>query len=154
GNDKSNNAVPSLGMAEVYRYFAGLNSRSTIGKVKRDFPGNIDDNPLAADLPGWPFQDDTNPTFISPIVSGCQKNFVIYISNGKANENSTALGEAQTYLTSLTGVNPPTTIGISPSGEQGNWADEYAKFMASADCAPLIDGVQSVITYTIDVLPG
>jgi type IV pilus assembly protein PilY1 len=152
--DKSNNAVYSLAMAELFRYFAGRDSASTFGKEKRDYPGNIDFNPLAADLPGWPFPDDSSRTFISPIVSGCQKNFIIFISNGKANDNSSSLSEAQTFLTSLTGVNPPTTLTISPNGQQGNWADEYAQYMASADCAPLIDGVQNVITYTIDVLPG
>ena len=48
----------------------------------------------------------------------------------------------------------PTTIPLTPSGEQGNWSDEYAKYMASADCAPAIDGVQNVLTYTLDVLPS
>jgi type IV pilus assembly protein PilY1 len=152
--DRSNNAVPSLAMAEMYRYFAGITSKSGFGKVKRDYPFNLTDNPLTADIEGWAYFDRDDPQYVTPIVSACQKNFIIYISNGKANENTSALSEAQTYLTSLTGVSPPTTIGISPNGEQGNWADEYAQFMANADCAPLIDGVQNVITYTIDVLPG
>jgi type IV pilus assembly protein PilY1 len=153
--DKSNNAVYSGAMGELYRYFSGSRSRSGYGKAKRDYPGNIDYNPLAADLPGWPFPDDFSDTYISPIVSPCQKNFIIVISNGKLNitsENDTA----GAYLSTLVNKTPPDTISLAPkpTGEQAEWGDEYAKFMANADCAPLIDGVQNVITYTIDVLPG
>jgi type IV pilus assembly protein PilY1 len=36
--DKSNNAVYGLTMAEIYRYFGGLNA--TTGQVKRDAAGN------------------------------------------------------------------------------------------------------------------
>src|SRR5688572_20186313 len=151
--DKSNNAVPGLAMGELYRYFAGLQAVSGSGKAKRDYWGNATYNPLAADLPGNAFTSSTSQTYVSPIVSGCQKNFIIYISNGKANENSSGLAEAQSHLTSIMGQSP-ATIALTPSGEQGNWSDEYAKYMASADCAPTIDGVQNVITYAIDVLPS
>src|SRR5688572_2175501 len=153
--DKANNATFSAAMSEIYRYYSGKQSRSGIGKEKRDYPGNIDFNPLAADLPGWPFRDDIDGTYISPIVSGCQKNFIIVISNGKANitpENATA-GD---YLGTLVGQVPPPTISLAPkpTGEQPEWSDEYARYMANNDCAPLVDGTQTVITYTIDVLPG
>src|SRR5688572_1243407 len=151
--DKSNNAVPGLAMGELYRYFAGLQAKSGLGKAKRDYAGNTTYNPLAADLPGNAFTSNSAQTYVSPIVSGCQKNFIIYISNGKANENSSGLAEAQSHLTSIMGQSP-ATIPLTPSGEQGNWSDEYAKYMASADCAPTIDGVQNVITYAIDVLPS
>ena len=153
--DKGNNATFAPAMGEIYRYFSGSQSRSGIGKEKRDYPGNIDFNPLAADLPGWPFRDDIDGTYISPIVSGCQKNFIIVISNGKANITSENAA-AEAHLTTLTGQSPPATIGLAPkpTGEQAEWSDEYAKYMANNDCAPLVDGVQNVITYTIDVLPG
>ncbi|HET7090203.1 MAG TPA: hypothetical protein VFL17_16320, partial [Anaerolineae bacterium] len=151
--DKSNNAVPGLAMGELYRYFAGLQAKSGLGKAKRDYWGNTTYNPLAADLPGNAFTSSASSTYVSPIVSGCQKNFIIYISNGKGLENAAALSEAQSHLTSLMGQSP-ATIPLTPSGEQGNWSDEYAKHMASADCAPAIDGVQNVLTYTLDVLPS
>ena len=153
--DKANNATFAPAMGEMYRYFSGSQSRSGIGKEKRDYPGNIDFNPLAADLPGWPFRDDIDGTYISPIVSGCQKNFIIVISNGRANITSEN-DAARDHLVTLTGQSPPATIGLAPkpTGEQAEWSDEYAKYMANNDCAPLVDGVQNVITYTIDVLPG
>src|SRR5687768_4818043 len=151
--DKSNNAVPGLAMGELYRYFAGLQAVSGLGKAKRDYWGNATYNPLAADLPGNAFTNSSSQTYVSPNVSGCQKNFITYISNGKANENSSGLAEAQSHLTSLMGQSPQT-IPLTPSGEQGNWGDEYAKYMASNDCAPARDGEQNVLTYTLDVLPA
>ena len=151
--DKSNNAVPGLAMGELYRYFAGLQAVSGLAKLKRDYWGNTTYNPFAADLPGNAFVSSTSTTYVSPIVSGCQKNFIIYISNGKGLENAAALSAAQSHLTSLMGQSP-TMIPLTPSGEQGNWGDEYAKYMASNDCAPAVDGMQNVLTYTLDVLPA
>jgi type IV pilus assembly protein PilY1 len=115
--DRSNNANYSGAMAEIYRYFMGMESFSGFGKVKRDFPGNIDYNPLAADLPGWSFRDQDDPTYVSPIVSACQKNFIIIISNGRATitaENDTA----GAFL--ATRPSPPGMIGLAPkpTGEQ------------------------------------
>ena len=152
--DRSNNAVFGLGMGELYRYYAGLQARSGHGKAKRDYRGNTTYNTYAADLPGNAFTSATSQTYVSPIVSGCQKNFIIVISNGTPNENASALTESQNHLASLTSKSPPDTVAVSPSGQQGNWSDEYAKYMAAADCAPTVDGVQNVITYTIDVLPA
>jgi type IV pilus assembly protein PilY1 len=153
GGDRSNNANYSGAMAEMYRYFMGMDSHSGYGKAKRDYPGNIDYNPLAADLPGWTFNDKDSITYVSPIVSACQKNFIIVISNGKATvtaENDTAGAFLATRPT------PPSMIGLAPkpTGEQAEWSDEWAKYMATTDCAPHVNGVQNVITYTIDVLPG
>ena len=152
--DKGNNATMSLAMGELYRYFAGLASYSGIGKVKRDYAGNTSGNPDAASLPGNPFTSAASSTYVSPMASGCQKNFIIVISNGPFGDNSSSLGIAQAHLATLVGKNPPDTISITPNGEQGIWADEYAKFFANSDCNPSIDGVQNISTYTIDVLPG
>ena len=153
--DKGNNATYSLAMDEMFRYFAGTTSYSGFGKAKRDYAGNTVYNPLAADLSGNPFTSDTSQTYVSPIVSGCQKNFIIYISNGPAGDNSSSLAAAQGFLSALVGKSPPDTISLAPKpiGEEPMWSDEYAKFMSSSDCAPAIDGVQNVFTYTIDVLP-
>src|SRR5205823_3253824 len=48
----------------------------------------------------------------------------------------------------------PATIAISPAsvaGQQPNWADEYAKFMANSDVNAPLAGQQTVITYTVEV---
>ena len=75
--DKSNNAVYSLAMDEMDRYFAGTASYSGYGKVKRDYAGNTADNAAAASLPGNPFTSAGSTTYVSPIVDGCQKNFIV-----------------------------------------------------------------------------
>ena len=151
--DKGNNATYSLAMDEMFRYFAGKDSYSGFGKAKRDYPGNTLYNSYAADLSGAPFSSATSRTYISPIVSGCQKNFIIFLSNGPAGDNSSSLTTAQGFLTNWQSPDPLTSIALSPAGEQGLWADEYAKFMAEKDCSA-IDGVQNVFTYAIDVLPS
>ena len=152
--DKSNNAAYSLAMDEMFRYFAGKDSYSGFGKAKRDYPGNATYNSYASDLPGAPFSSSTSRRYISPIVSGCQKNFIIFISNGAAdNSDSDTSSPAQGFLTTWQSPDPLSTLPLSPSGEQGIWADEYAKFMAEKDCSSTVDGIQNVFTYTIDVLP-
>jgi type IV pilus assembly protein PilY1 len=153
--DKGNNATYSLAMDEVFRYFAGKQSYAGIGKAKRDFFGNKDYNPYSYDLEGAPFDDEASKTYVSPIVSGCQKNFIIFISNGPAGDNSSSLDESKKFLTDWMSPSALTEIGLAPkpTGEQKLWADEYAKMMAEKDCASHIDGVQNVFTYTIDVLP-
>lgn len=151
--DKGNNATYSLAMDEMFRYFSGTASMSGFGKVKRDFTGNTTYNSAAASLAGNPFVSSSATTYVSPITNGCQKNFIIFISNGPAGDNASSLSTAQTDLSALVGKNPPDTITISPNGEQGLWSDEYAKFMANSDCNTAFDGVQNVYTYTIDVLP-
>src|SRR6267378_2218555 len=151
--DKGNNATYSLAMGEMYRYFAGVASYSGYGKVKRDYAGNTTYNSAAASLPGNPFTSAASTTYVSPIVNGCQRNFIIFISNGPAGDNSSSLSIAQGQLAALVGKNPPDTLIISPNGEQGLWSDEYAKFMSNSDCNANFDGVQNVYTYTLDVLP-
>ena len=152
--DKGNNATYSLAMDELYRYFAGKDAYSGFGKAKRDYAGNTVYNPLAASLGGSAFTSATSQTYVSPIVSGCQKNFVIFISNGPAGDNSSSLDAARGFLTTHNNNVTPPVITLSPNGEQTMWSDEYAKFMAETDCAPSVDGVQNVFTYTLDVLPG
>jgi type IV pilus assembly protein PilY1 len=164
--DKGNSAVYSLAMNEMFNYFAGRNSYSGHGKDKADagdsvwfaagrepHPGSPAGAPFsAAGLPA-PTGSGTVQTYVSPITDACQKNFIIVISNGEANDNTSSLSTAQGFLAGITGTNPPATISISPSGSQGNWADEYAKFMANGDCNLAVPGIQNIYTYTIDILP-
>lgn len=160
--DKGNNATTGLAMYEAYLYFAGKASRASFGKVKTDFAGNTANNSLAAPLSGHalpaPVAPATQPAstdlYTSPITNSCQKNFIIYISNGPANENAAARATLEGFLATLTGVSPPATISITPSGQQADWADETAKFIANADVNAALPGVQNVITYTVEVDPG
>lgn len=154
--DKGNNATTGLAMYEAYLYYAGKASLASYGKVKTDFAGNTTNNPLSAALSGN-HALDASPTsaslYHSPVVDGCQKNFIIYISNGPASENASARSALQGYLTTLLGT-APSTIAISPNGQQGNWADEVAQYMRSADVNTAVANTQNVTTYTVEVNPG
>ena len=107
-----------------------------------------------------PLKRETSPIFSAALGGGgcglvvLLVAFIIFISNGPAGDNSSSLSVAQAHLAGLVGKNPPDTLTISPNGEQGLWADEYAKFMSNSDCNATFDGVQNVYTYTLDVLPG
>lgn len=151
--DKGNNATPGLALYESYLYFAGKASRAGHGKVKTDKDGTPD--PLLAPLPGHALPAGTVPAqYRSPIADECQRSFIIYISNGPASENAAARAQLEGYLAALTGKSPPATIAINPSGQQSNWADEMAKFMANADVNTTLPGVQNIFTYVIEVDPA
>ncbi|MEX2240114.1 MAG: hypothetical protein WD775_05400 [Burkholderiales bacterium] len=150
--DRANAARWSNGMREMYQYHAGVTSFAGFNKTKRDYAGNTTNNPFAADLPRNAFTTSASSTYVSPITDACQKNFIIFISNGEPSENSSSLAQAEAYLSSIGGST--STIALSPTGQEGNWADEYANFMANSDCSAQFDGVQNVYTYTVDVVPG
>lgn len=160
--DKGNNATYSLAMSEMFNYFAGRLSYSGHGKLKTDAgdtiytPGGrvaLPGSPLGANALPAPNGTGTAQTYVSPIVDGCQKNFIVFISNGEANDNAASIDTATTLYQQQTGT-LPGTIALSPSGEQGIIADEYARYMANSDCNPNLSGVQNVYTYTIDVIPA
>ena len=149
--DKGNNATTGLALHEAYLYFRGTTAVAGHGKVKRDYAGNTANNPLAANLPGNAFADGSTQVYSSAISNNCQKNFIIYISNGSANENASARSDLQAKLTALKGGTAPAVIAINPSGQQGNWADEMAQFMATIDLSNTAAGTQNIITYTVEV---
>jgi type IV pilus assembly protein PilY1 len=154
--DKGNNATVSLAMHEIYAYFAGVTARSGI-KKKRDYTGNsitgLGASNTVYGLPGNALTSSAATDYTSAITDGCQRNIVIYISNGAPNDNNSSLSTAEGLLAGLVGKSPPDTIAISPNGQQGNWADEYARFMASADVNATLAGDQHVTTYTVEIDP-
>lgn len=153
--DKGDRASFGMAMAEAYRYFAGTEAIVGHGKVKRDYKDNVSgstqSNAVYA-LAGNAFTDGAaDSTYTSPIDQECQKNFIIFISNSAADggENN---GDAVKNLLAAAGGNT-TEIVLSPSGSQGVFADEWARFLASTDLSTSLEGRQNVITYTIDVDP-
>jgi len=161
--DKGDNALPGLALYEAYLYFSGKASRAGDDQSKTDFDGTLDAqlSPLTGHaLPGSGTYPNVNSLYRTPITDGCQRNFIIYISNGPANENATARSALEGYLGTLTGVSPPAVITINPDGQQSNWADEMAKFSANADvlatsgAIPNSSGVQNIYTYTVEIDPA
>lgn len=143
--DKSNGGKIGKAMWEAYLYFAGLAPHAGNNKNKTDYTGNISgtvsSNAIYA-LTGNALASKAGTPYISPLVPGsCAKNYIIYISNGAAQDNASDTSQATAALTAVGGST--TTIPIAPSGSQGNVADEWARFMKKS---PL-----GIVTYTVDI---
>ena len=149
--DKGNGAKAGLAMAEAYRYFSGGAAYAGNNKVKTDYTGNVSgttaDKAIYA-LSSNALSTQAAPTYNSPVASGsCAKSFIIYISNGAANDNSSDTSTATTMLSSdatAVGIaNATTVIPISPSGSSSNISDEWARFMKKSSLG--------IVTYTVDI---
>ena len=83
--------------------------------------------------------------YLSPIEFGCQKNFVVLLTDGAPTED---VG-AQSKIEALPGFN--TAVGASCDGGTGNGAclDDMAQYMFQTDLRNDLPGTQNVITYTI-----
>lgn len=145
-NDKGNGGSSSLVMAEAYRYLSGGAPYAGNGKNKTDYTGNVSgtasDNAVYA-LANNALSTRTATTYNSPIASGCAKNYIIYISNGPSNDNSSVITQSNSMLTAAGGST--TQLPISPTGSQSNPIDEWARFMK-------INSL-NVSTFTIDIDP-
>lgn len=142
--DKSNGGKGGLAMWEAYRYFSAGAPHAGNGKNKTDYAGNTSgttaSNAIYA-LAGNALSSKNATSYNSPVVAGCAKNFIIYISNGAAQDNN---NDTTTGTAALAAAGGNTSaIPISPSGSQDNLADEWARFMKKSSLG--------VVTYTIDV---
>ncbi|HEX9833092.1 MAG TPA: hypothetical protein VGA66_08425, partial [Mycobacterium sp.] len=163
-NDRSNNAGHGQALYEAYQYFAGLPAVGGVGKVKADHDGTTDTllTPFASPNHALPGPDPGNParplagsTYRSPIADTCAKNFVILISNGKADTGNAEIATMEGRVQGLTGTN--AVLPVENGGQRaGNWSDEMAKFMAGVD----LDGsttngsLQNITTYVVEVDRG
>lgn len=144
-SDKSNGGKIGQSMREAYLYYANSTPYAGNNKVKADYTGNntgtAASNAIYA-LSGNALASKSSTTYTGPVISGgCAKNFIIYISNGAAQDNSSDTSSATTALNGFGG--DTTTIALSPSGSQSNVADEWARFMKKS---PL-----GIVTYAIDI---
>lgn len=143
--DKSNGGKGGKAMEEAYLYYAGLAPYAGNNKNKTDYTGNVSgtasSNAIYA-LAGNALASKAGTAYVSPLVSGsCAKNYIIYISNGAAQDNTSDINQATAALTAVGGST--TAIPISPSGSQDNVADEWARFMKKSTLG--------IVTYTVDI---
>lgn len=151
-SDKGNGGASSLVMAEAYRYFSGGQPYGGNGKAKADYSGNTLTNANGGTaaaravwaMPGNALASKDATSYISPVTTGCQKNYIIYISNGASQDNTSVLDQARSMLSAAGGNT--AQIPVSPAGSQANLSDEWARFMKQSP--------YSVVTYTIDVNPA
>lgn len=164
GFDKGNNAKVGLAFYEAYQYYANSTAYSGANKAKRDYAGNsmptggnnANDNPqLVYSNAVWAtagnaLADSVATRYVSPIADNCQKNFIIFISNGTTLENSSDINTATNFLAAQGG--DTTVVGLTPSGLQNNVSDEWAKFMATTDPVNF-PGKPTIVTYAVEVNP-
>ncbi|SCK31034.1 pilus assembly protein [Vogesella sp. LIG4] len=134
GNDRSNGGKLSQAIREAYLYFAGNAAYSGV-KLKTDPKAFL-----------------TNTTnYNSPSTNACQKNFIIYISNGPVSDNTNDNDNSGAYLKLINGNNTPSTIALNPNHYQYDWADEWSRYIHGTDINGNIGGTQNITTYTIDI---
>ncbi|WP_374438766.1 pilus assembly protein [Pseudomonas panipatensis] len=142
--DKSNGGKISKAMEEAWLYFSAGAPYAGNNKAKTDYLGNASgttaSNAVYA-LSGNALSAVNGSPYNNPIVTGCAKNFIIYISNGAAQDNTADITQATAALAAAGGST--TTIPISPSGSQDNMADEWARFMKKSSLG--------ITTYTVDI---
>src|SRR5205085_11618195 len=132
GGDKGNNAAFSKALYEAYLMYAkAAPYRGTAGTK-------------------WDAAAVAGGRYVGAPGSGCGQNNIVFLANGGPGEVTD--NEAKALLAAAGG---DTTQLIYPTSfisnsDQGNWADEFARFMRNADVSSK-DGVQNIITHAIAV---
>lgn len=144
GSDKGNGGKSGKVMEEAYLYLKGVTPYAGNDKNKTDYTGNISGT-LASKavyaLAGNALSSRNATTYNSPVLPGCAKNYIIYISNGAAQDSSNDTTQPTSALSAAGGST--TTIALNPSGSQDNISDEWARFMKVSTLGASV--------YTIDV---
>lgn len=167
GEDKTNGGKLGKTMAEAYRYFSGGAPIGGNNKNKTDYVGNIYGTTASKAIYGMTGTTVPDGTYVlngnalssrnastynAAIPPGsCGKAFIIYISNGKVqdntNDNVAALKALEAAAGSVeAGAVAAAQIALTPSNSQSNVADEWARFMKKSSLG--------VVTYTLDVDKG
>ncbi|KQX21991.1 pilus assembly protein [Variovorax sp. Root434] len=132
-DDKSNGGKAGKTMAEVYRYLASGTPIAGNNKRKADYSGNVygtDASKAVYALPRNALAAMSSTTYVGPSTENCVGTYVIYISNGAAQDNNS---DSQTSTDALRAAGGSTTpIVLSPSGSQDNTADEWARFLQTS----------------------
>lgn len=153
--DKSNGAKASLAMAEAYLYLAGKTPYAGNRKEDTDYQGNMAGTAQSRAiyaLPGNALNSMNANRYNAPVSSGtCERTYIIFISNGPANDNNNDTPIASELLDAAyadEGLTRPPEIVVNGLNDQvsRNKANEWARFMKDSSLA--------VTTYTIDVNPA
>jgi len=159
--DRGANALYGYSMAEAYRYFIGEKEYVGADEPKRDYTNNTTGTNASKAIYALPknaFSSATQKTYNSPITQGCQKNFIIFISNGKIDSSdkddlapATQCPRNLKFCTArdllrLAGGNTATIPISAPNDkESSSMANEWAYFMKQSTLA--------VSTYVVDIGP-
>jgi type IV pilus assembly protein PilY1 len=144
--DKSNGGKVAKAMMEAYYYLLGLAPHAGSGKNKTDYAGNTagnDYDDIVHAYSGNALASKDGTPYIRPGSGECIKNYIIYISNGPAQDNSSDITVATNALAAAGGRTTP--VLLNPSGSQDNPADEWARWMRKSPMKGVV--------YTLDVDP-
>jgi type IV pilus assembly protein PilY1 len=131
--DKGNNAAFSKALYEAYLMFSkAAPYRGTAGTK-------------------WDPTAVSAGRYVGAPGSGCGKNNIVFLANGSPGEVTD--NEAKALLAAAGGDTKQLVYPTSfiTNSDQGNWADEYARFLRNADVSPR-DGVQNIVTHGIAVI--
>ncbi|BEP56617.1 MULTISPECIES: pilus assembly protein [Variovorax] len=131
--DKSNGGKAGKTMAEVYRYLASAAPIAGNGKVKTDYTGNVSGTAASKAIYALTrnaLASVNASTYVGPSTENCIGTFVIYISNGAAQDNNNDNQLSNEALRAAGGSTAQITL--SPSGSQDNTADEWARFLQTS----------------------
>lgn len=151
--DRSSGGKAGITMAEAYYYLSGKAPFAGNGKAKTDFSGNVFGNAQSRaiyNLPGNALASKNGNRYAAPIAGGtCDRTYIIYISNGAVQDNSSDTDLASEFLDAAYRqeglTRPPEVVINGASGSASNKADEWVRFMRQSSLG--------VTTFTIDVDP-
>ncbi len=90
-----------------------------------------------------------NTKYKSPILEACQKNYIVYLTDGEPTEDTDANQPIYNLLGTRPKGNCPNSTSTSTSNN-GICLDELAGYMNDyLDAAPSLGGIQNVVTYTV-----
>ena len=105
-------------------------------------------------VPAYDGRAFSSGRYISPSAASCSRNYVIFIGNGGPGD-PVAGTKPESLLAGLGGDTTKISYPNSyiKNSDQANYADEYTRFMSSADLSSK-EGAQAITTYTIGVTDG
>ena len=164
--DRGNARTLARTVSEAYQYLQGVisnePSNNKTGKNdSRDYTNNTDgstETQIVHALPGNAFDAENDYTYNAPPEPGvCANTYVIYIGNNVSSGNVTKDNTSRNTKAKVDLQDAATAQGVSPSAatalitdgfaytaHQGNYADEWARFMHDQ---------HDVIFYAVDVNP-
>lgn len=149
--DKSNGGKTGIALAEAYYYLAGKNPYSGNNKDKTDYTGNntgTDASRAIYNLSGNALNSKGGSPYTPPDALTCNRRFIIYLSNGAAQENTSDTETASTLLTAAydaAGMTRPTSEVMIGTSAHASKADEWARFLK--------ESTLDASVFTIDVDP-
>jgi len=135
--DKTNAASTAESFYEAYQWFLG----STVHLGNKTATKH---DPAA-------FADPSKTRYVSPGV-GCAKNHIIYLANGKPQDNdNNAVALLRRLYPGVVRKSIPVAEGVGNSDE-ANWTDEFAAFFnRGADLDATLEGAQNISVHTLAV---